>query len=207
MDAMLDWLARYARPILLWVPVLLAAGAMVTVLGLLLVGWAMYGAGYVGLLVALAAVVAVYRGPMDWFAWLSFAVFYVGLLIGLPVLLIMLGHYAQNPDLREALMPFRVTPLGMIAGVVTWVGLALFGWAMYRVRAFPTAAAVVFVVAAVLGVGAEFAVFAPAAWGLAVILTAYALVWIAPVPEVRARAGGGAGAARTKPSTHDPESA
>jgi hypothetical protein len=188
MDAMLDWLARYARPILLWVPVLLAAGAMVTVLGLPLVGWAMYGAGYIGLMVALAAVVAVYRGPMDWFAWVSFGVLYVGLLIGLPVLLIMLGHYAQNPELHEAAMPFRVTPLGMIAGVVTWVGLALFGWAMYRVRAFPTAAAVVFVVAAVLGLGAEFSLFAPAAWGLAVILVAYALVWIAPPRAIPARA-------------------
>jgi hypothetical protein len=188
MERLRDWLIRYARPILLWVPVVLAAGAMVTVLGLPLIGWIMYGVGYVGLLLSLAAVVAVYRGPMDWFAWVSFGVLYVGLLIGLPVLLIMLGHYAQNPDLGEPSMPFTVTPLGMIAGVVTWIGLALFGWAMYRVRALPTAGAVVFVVAAVLGLLAEFAVLAPVAWGLAIILTSYALVWIAPPPRVRAPA-------------------
>lgn len=199
MEQLLGWLARYARPILLWVPVVLAGGAMVTVMGLTLAGWAIYAVGYAGLVVALAAAVAVYRGPMDWFAWVSVGVLYVGLVLGLPVVIIMLGHYAQNPNLHEAVMPFKVTPLGMIAGVVTWVGLALFGWAAYRVRAFPTAAAVVFVVAAVLGLLAEFAVLAPVCWGLAIILTAYALVWIAPLPPVRARAGVTAAGAEASP--------
>lgn len=187
MDRLLDWLARYARPILIWVPVVLAAGAMVTVMGLVLGGWTMYAVGYVGLIVAFAAVAALHRGLFDWFAWVSFAVLMVGLLLGLPVLLIVWDYYSQNPSLHEALMPFRVTPLGMIAGVVMWVGLALFGWALYRVRAVPTAGAVAFVIAAVLGFLAEFNVLAPVAWGLAVVITAYALVWIAPPQAIRAR--------------------
>ena len=201
MEAALAGLARYARPILLWVPVVLAAGAMITVMGLTLAGWAIYAVGYLGLMVALAAVVAVHRGSFDWFAWVSAGVLFIGLSLGLPVLLIMLGHYAQNPDLHEAVMPFEVTALGMISGVVTWVGFALFGWAAYRVRAFSTATAVVFVVAAALGLLAEFAVLAPVMWGLAVILVAYALVWIAPVAPVspvRARAGA------TAPASSDP---
>ena len=184
MERLLDWLARHARPTLIWVPVLLATGALVTVMGLPLIGWTIYGVGHVGLLVGFAALVAVHRASFDWFAWVAFGVLSAGLLVGLPVLLIVWGHYAANPGLREMIMPAVVTPLGAIYAVVTWIGLALVGWAGYLVRALPTAGAVAFIIAAVLALPAEIGWFAPVAWLVGILIAASALVWVAPLPAV-----------------------
>ncbi len=188
LDAMLDRLARYARPILLVVPGLLTVGAFVTIIGLPLIGWTIYGVGYVGLLVALPAVIAVYRASLDRVALVAWAVLYVGVVLGLPVMAMVWVFYAQDPTVHEALLPYALTPLGMLAGVVAWVGLALFGLAAYRVRGLPTGPAWLFVVAAVIAVLAEVGIFVVAMWGLAILLASIALVWLAPTPESRAQA-------------------
>jgi len=73
----------------------------------------------------------------------------------------------------------------MVAGVVAWVGLVLFGWAAYRVRLLPRGGAVLFMIAGVLALLAEMAVLAPVMWVLGILLAASALVWIAPETEVR----------------------
>ncbi|CAN5573757.1 hypothetical protein BH23CHL6_BH23CHL6_08650 [soil metagenome] len=186
MEAALDSLARYARPILLVVAGLLAVGVMLAVLGMPLLGWGIFGIGWLGLLIALPAVVGVYRVSMDWFAWVALAVLYAGIVLMIPVVVVMWGHYAENPALQEVLMAGdEVAPLGLVAGIVAWVGLVLFGWAAYRVRLIPRGGAVLFMIAGVLALLAEMAVLAPVMWVLGILLAACALVWIAPETEVR----------------------
>jgi len=191
MAAVLDWLARYARPILLVVPGLLAIGALVTILGLPLIGWSIYGLGYLGLLLALPAVVAVYRASLDRTSWIAFGVLYLGVLLGVPVMLMVWGHYAQNPAVHDALTPYVITPLGMLAGAVAWIGLALFGLAAYGARAVPRGGAVLLVVAAAFALPAELGLFATVMWGLGIIIASTGLVWLAPQPEFRAPAFAG----------------
>lgn len=181
----LDWLAGYARSILLLVAGSLAMGAVLTVTGLPMIGWTIYGIGYVGLLVALPAVVAVYRTSMDRLTWVAFAVLYVGLLMGVPAVLTVWGSYAQNPSLLDAVLPYALAPLGMLAAVVTWVGLAFFGLAALGPRGLPIGGALLFVVAALVALPAELGLFAPFAWALGIVIASVGLVWVAPEPAVR----------------------
>jgi hypothetical protein len=185
MASMLDPLARYARPILLIVAGFLATGATLIVFAMPFVGWTIYGIGFLGLLLAVPTLAAVYRRSLDWFAWLTLAVLYIGVVVGIPVLLAVWGHYLQNPGTQDAVMAHEVTPLGMVAGAIKWVGLGLFGIAAYRVRPIPAGGVVMFPIAALIALPAEFGLFTVLAWGLAVILAAFALVWVAPEPEDR----------------------
>jgi hypothetical protein len=187
MPAIADWLNRRARRLLLVTAALLALGALLFVTGLPLVGWSVYVPGHLGLLAALPAMAAVYRASFDWLSWGTFGGLYVGVMLGVPVALIVLSHYAQDPGAREAVMPYVVTPLGTVAGLVTWVGLGLFGLATLRVRALPRGASVLFVVAALLGLPAELRTFTVFAWGLGVVVASIALVWLAPEPVAARR--------------------
>lgn len=183
-------LIRYARPILLLVSSALALGVMLTFFGMPLLGWTIYGIGYLGVLVSFAAVVAVYRSRFDWFAWLTLGILYVGLLLGVPVMLMLWGYYAENPAARDALMPYVMLPIGMYAGIIAWLGLGLFGIAAWRLRALPTWAAVWFVAAAIAAVPAEFGMFSLSAWVLGILLASIGLVVIAsdePVTQARER--------------------
>lgn len=179
-------LARYARPILLVTAALLTVGAMLTVFGMPLVGWTIYGVGYLGLLVALPAIVAVNRSKMDGWSWLTFGVLYVGIVLGVPVMLMVLGHYAQNPAVHDALMPYAILPIGMFAGIIAWVGLLLFGLATWRAEVLPTGAAVMFVIAGAVALPAELGLLTAFFWAFAILLASFGLVWVATsVPESR----------------------
>jgi hypothetical protein len=185
MAGVLDSLARYARPLLLLVASLLAIGAGLILLGMPLAGWTLYGLGYLGLLLALPAAAAVYWTALNGWSWVWFAMLCIGVLLGLPVMLMgVVGamESATAPDLAEAV---ELTPLGIIAGLLTWVGLGLFGLAAYRAGALPLGGAVLFTIAAIVAVPAELGVFAAFAWAFGVILAALGLVWIAPVPAPR----------------------
>ncbi|CAN5794428.1 hypothetical protein BH24CHL6_BH24CHL6_13540 [soil metagenome] len=185
MGAVLGSLARYAHPILLLVAALLAIGAALMLLALQVLGWSLYGLGHLGLLVALPAVAAVYRASLDKVSWVALVVVYVGGVLGIPVVLMMLSHYLQNPDVDDLLMPQDLSPLGMLPGVVVWVGLALFGVAAWSARAVPRGGAATLVVGAVLAFGAEIGFFIPLMWAFGIIFASIGLVWLAPAEEDR----------------------
>ncbi len=188
MPRLLDSLARFARPLLLFVAALLTLGALLAVTGMVLLGWAIYALGFVGLLVALPAVAAVYRPSMDWACWVTFAILYVGVVLGVPAVAVLLGRYAQDPAL-ELLMPRALGSLAMWPGVIAWAGFGLFGLAMNRLPTFPRGGAVLLAIASLLAIPAEFGLLIPFAWAVAVILASLALVWVAPEtqPEMAAR--------------------
>lgn len=183
MAGLMDSLARYARPILLSVAALLALGALLTITGMVLFGWTIYALGHLGLLVALPALVAVYRRRMDTLSWITLAILAVGVVLGVPVALMVWGHYAQNPAVHDALMPLAITPLGLWAGLITWIGLGVFGLATYRAYALPRGGSVLLVVAALIAIPAELGAFIVFAWGIAIVIAALALVWVAPEAE------------------------
>lgn len=190
MDRVTAALVRYARPILLLVSGALTLGVMLTLFGMPLIGWTIYGIGYLGVLTAFAAVAAVYRSRFDWFAWLTLGILYVGLVLGVPVVLMLWAHYAENPGVGDALMPYVMLPIAMYAGVIAWLGLGLFGIAAWRLRALPTWAAVWFVAAAIAAVPAEFGMFSLSVWVLGILLASIGLVVIAsdePVMQARER--------------------
>ena len=178
-ERLTDALVRYARPILLVVSGALTLGVLLTLFRMPLIGWSIYGLGYVGLLVAFAAVTAVYRRKFDWFAWLTLGILYVGLFLGIPVVLMLLGQYAAAPGVDDPLMPFTVLPIAMVAGILAWLGLGLFGLAGWRLRALPTWAAVLFVAGAIAAVPAEFGYFSFAIWTLGILLASVGMVVIA----------------------------
>lgn len=191
MVARLDALARYARPLLLVVPGLLSMGAFIAVLGLPFIGWSVYAVGYLGLLIAVPAVAAVYRSAFDVAAWLWLGLFYAGVVLGVPVMLGLWAYYAQNPGVQQVLMPYGLTPLAMLPGVLAWAGLGLFGLATFGPRSVPRSGAVLFVLAALCALPAELAIFVFPMWGLGVVLASLGLVAVAPLAPARKPAFGG----------------
>ena len=179
MQRVADLLVQSARPILLVVAGLLTIGAVLTVFGMTLVGWTIYGIGYFGALVAFAAVAALYFRGMGWLARAAFVVFYVGLVLGVPVMLMLWGFYANNPTVHDALMPYAMLPIGMFAGIIAWLGLGLFGLATWISRSVAAVPAALFVVAAVVALPAEWGLFGTGAWALGIVLASIALVIIA----------------------------
>jgi hypothetical protein len=181
--AALDLLARNAHPLLLIVAGLLTLGAVLAMLGVPLAGWAIYGLGHLGLLLALPAVAAVYRASMDRLTGIGLAVMYVGVVLGIPVVLMLLGYHLDNPAARDALMGYQLTPLGGLAGVVMWAGFAFVGVAAYSARSLPRGGAIAFILAAVLALPAELGVLGIPAWALGVLIASFGLAWIASPDE------------------------
>ena len=183
----MDRLAHWARPILFVTSVLLLVGASVTVMGMPLIGWGLFGVGLVGALLAFPAAVAVNRGAMDWLAWLALGVLLVGIVLSIPVLAMVWWRYVENPALHDAVMPRAVMPLGMWAGVVFWAGVMLFGLATWRTWSLPLASSIVFIIAAALGLDAELGWLPTWGWGLAVVFLASGLAWVAATLSERPR--------------------
>jgi hypothetical protein len=172
-------LARRTGPILLTVGLLLAVGAVVTTLGHPLIGWPVYGFGYVGSLVGFPVVAMARRAPLGRLAATGLAILMTGIVIGLPVMVMMLGFYAQSAPLHDLLMPYAMSPVGMVAGPLAWMGLAVFGVSIIRDRALPLAAGVLFALAPVLALPAEAGLLPEPAWAAAFVLVASALILIA----------------------------
>jgi hypothetical protein len=183
----LDVLERYARPLLLIVPGLLMLGALLTVFGLLFLGWIAYGLGVVGLLLALPALAVTYRSSMNVYTWLSLFVAFAGAALSVVVAVVMLNFLVADPWSPEWYMPHEVVELGWVGGALLWLGLGLFGLTAFYARSVPRGAAATLFVGAILGLLAEVNVLNLLIWGLAVVLATLALVWLAPVPERRPR--------------------
>jgi hypothetical protein len=179
MSKISEALARWAGPVLLTVGSLLAAGAVLTAAGQTVVGWSIYGIGYVGTLIAFPALAAARRAPLGKLAAGGLAMLLTGILVGLPVMLMVLGFYAQNDPLHDLLMPYAMSPVGMAAGPLAWIGLAVFGIAIIRDRALPLAAGVLFALAPVLAMPVELGLLPQGAWAAAFVVVSGALVVIA----------------------------
>ena len=182
MTVWLDRLARRARPSVLIVAGLLAGGALVTVLGLPAVGWPVYSLGHLSMLLAVPAIGGAYRPSLPQVAWVWLGMAFVGFLLGLAVVATTWDHYMRDPGLQEVVLARQILPIGMYAGVVAWLGMALFGLVALSASDVPRGGAITLLVAAVLIVAAELGLLAAYVWALAIVLAAVGLVWLAPLP-------------------------
>ena len=182
MTVWLDRLARHARSIVLIVAGLLAGGALVTVLGLPGVGWPVYSLGHVGMLLAVPAIGGAYRASLPQVGWLWLGMAFIGFLLGLAVVATTWGHYLRDPGLQEVVLARQVLPIGTYAGVVAWLGMALFGLVAISPTDVPRGGAITLLGAAILIVAAELGLLAAYVWALAIVLAAVGLVWLAPLP-------------------------
>lgn len=196
MAIVLDWLTRYAGVILSTVAGLLTVGALLSVMRLPLIGWALYSIGFVGLLVALPAIAAAYRSLLTPASWIFFALAWLGVVIGLPALVVVWDHYVQSA-LPDAVLARAVAPVGVLAAA-SWLGIGLVALTLFDARAVPRGGALVLVVGSVLALASELFLLGPFAWALGILIASVGLVWLVPEAEMRPSA------ARQRPeSAHD----
>lgn len=169
-------LDRLSKPFLLLVAALLLGGVLLTGFNLLLLGWTVYALGHIGSIAAFLLIGWTYRARMDAWAWVGLAVLVVGLTLGLPQVAQIWVDYSVTPTGMSMYVPSETPPIGMLAGIVTWVGLAFYGLAARGARALPAGVGWVFVAAAIVGLLADFALIPPLAWVGAVLLVTLGLL-------------------------------
>jgi hypothetical protein len=190
---MLEWLARYARLILIASALLLLAGVTLTGLNLLLLGWSAYAVGHLGAMFGLLANAAANRRAMDGWSWAGLLVVLIGLLLALPQVASIWSLYAQGGGLlpvagREMELLVWTPPMGLTAELVTWVGFAFYGLAARGARALPAGIGWIFVGAAVIGLLAALYLITPLFWVLAMLLVALGLLGVGvSLPQADAR--------------------
>jgi hypothetical protein len=175
---MLEPLTRYARPLLITAALLLVAGVMLTLLHMLVLGWAIYAIGHVLATVGFLAVTVVNRDRMDSWTWFALVVLEVGLIGGVLAVVSIGSAYAAPTGATQMALPADALPIGLAAELVTWVGLAFFGLAARGAHVLPRGIGWVFLAAAVIGVLGDFRLISPLVWVLAVLLMAWGLLGI-----------------------------
>jgi drug/metabolite transporter (DMT)-like permease len=181
-------LERMSRPFLLLVAALLLAGVLLTAFNLLLLGWSVYALGHIGAIGAFLLVGLSYRSRMDAWAWAGLAVLIAGLVLALPQIASIWPEYSRTPTGRDMLLPGSQPPLGIVAQLVTSIGLAFYGLAARGARALPPGVGWAFVAAALIGLLADFGVISPLAWAPAMLLVALGLLAIGTGLTMPARA-------------------
>jgi hypothetical protein len=174
-------LSRYARPLLLLDAALLLGGVLLTAMNMLLVGWSVYLVGHVLAIVAFASIAALYREQMDGWSWAALLVVEVGLVLALPQLVAIWQAYSATPTAAEMQLPAQTYPLGAVAELVFWLGLAFYGLAARGAKALPAGVGWMFVIAAVIGLAAAFFdywIVTPYWWILAMFVLIFGLVAI-----------------------------
>lgn len=151
MTALLDRLGRSARAILLIDSSLLLAGVLLTSFNMLLLGWSIYAIAHVGAILAFVCVAALYRSRMDGWAWAVLGVVIVGLVLALPQVANIWSTYNATPTRGLMLLPSQTLPIGLLAEIVTWVGLIFYGLAARGARALPAGVGWIFVASGVVG--------------------------------------------------------
>ncbi len=153
---MLGWLARYARSILLLDAALLFGGVMLTSFNLLLIGWSVYAVAHVLAIIGFVALAAAFRERMDGWSWAGLIVLEIGLILALPQIATIWSSYQQTPTAAQMLLPPETAPIGHLADSVTWIGLAFYGLAARGAKALPAGVGWIFVVAAIIGLLAQY---------------------------------------------------
>jgi hypothetical protein len=186
---MLVTLGRFARPLLLLDAALLFGGVMLTSFNMLLVGWSVYVAAHVLLIVALFALASAHRERMDSWSWAGLLVLELGLILTLPQAATIWQTYYDAPVGGLMLLPSQEPPIGAFADGATWLGLAFYALAARGANALPSGVAWTFVAAAVVGLIAlllHVLFFTPYWWVVAMFIFAFGLVGAAgSVPERR----------------------
>jgi hypothetical protein len=177
---------RLARPYVLTVAALLLGGVLLTGLNLLLIGWSAYAIGHIGAIFAFILIARANRARMDAWAWLGLGVLIVGLVLALPQIAQIWVDYTATPTGITMYTPSETPPIGLLAELVTWIGLCFYGLAARGARALPAGVGWWFVAAAAVGLLAAVAVIAPLWWVAAVLLVAFGLAWIGSGLEVAA---------------------
>ena len=175
---MLGALARYARPILLLDATLLFGGVMLTSFNMLLIGWSIYAAGHVLAIVGFLALAAAFAERMDGWSWAGLLVLEVGLILALPQVASIWQSYSATPTGAVMLLPAQEAPIGMAAQAVTWVGLAFYGLAARGAKALPAGVGWAFVVAAIIGLLAQYVnvlIITPYWWVVAMLVVTFGL--------------------------------
>jgi hypothetical protein len=188
MTRILNASARYASPILLVIGALLASGAVLTGFGQTAIGWSIYGIGYVAALVAVAAVVGLQRHVIGRFGWAAFGVLFAGVILGLPKMLMVWGFYAPNSFVHGLLMPYATPAVGILAGIVTWIGLIAVAIALTRKERLPMGGAILMIAAALIALPAEIRLLPQVSWVAALVILFAALGWIAVSVRQHSRA-------------------
>lgn len=177
----MDMLARYARQIVMLDAALLLIGVLLTSMNLLLIGWSVYIAAHVLLIVALAAIGAHYRTRMDGWSWAALFAVEIGLVLALPQVATIWSSYLQTPTGAVMQVPSQTAPIGRFAELVFWLGLAAYGLAARGAKALPALVGWIFAAAAVLGLLAAFVdywIVTPYWWVLAVLTLVVGLVGV-----------------------------
>lgn len=173
----MSMLATRARPLLLLSGVVLLSGLLLTVLHMLAIGWGLYAAGYVVSIVAFLGLGASNRERMEAWSWFGMIILLLGLLLGLASIATIWITYADAGFTGAMLMPRDAAPIGLTAELVTWFGLAFYALAARGAGALSGAAALLFVIASIIGLLAAVHVLAAPWWVLAVLLVALCLLW------------------------------
>ena len=169
-------LDRLTKPFLLLVAALLLGGLMLTGFNLLLLGWSVYAIGHVGSIGAFLLIGWAYRERMDAWAWVGLGVLLAGLVAALPQVAQIWVDYSVTPSGLTMYVPSETPPIGMLASLVTWVGLAFYGLAARGARALPAGVGWVFVAAAIIGLLADFGLISPLVWLGAMLLVTLGLL-------------------------------
>ena len=175
----LGGLARYARPIVLLDAALIFGGILLTSFNMLLVGWSVYAAGHVLAIIAFLTLAAAHRERMDGWSWTGLLVLELGLILALPQVASIWRSYYDTPTGALMLVPAQAAPIGPAADALTWIGLAFFGLAARGAKALPAGIGWVFLVAAIIGLLAQFVnvlVITPYWWVVAVLVLVVGLV-------------------------------
>ena len=182
-SAVMDVLARVARPLALVSALALIVGVTLTGLNLLLGGWTVYAAGHVLAIAAFGAIWAANRSRLDAWATLGLLVLLTGMVLALPQVAAIWQVYLE-PICGLTLLnrcgvmelPVWTAPVGLTAELVTWVGLAFFGLAARGAQAMARGIGWVMAGAALIGILAALYIVSPYAWVAAMLLFGVALL-------------------------------
>ena len=188
MSGLFGWLARNARSIVLLDAALLMGGVLLTAFNLLLMGWSVFIAGFVVAIVAFLAIAALNRRRMDGWSWTGVLLVLAGLVLALPAVATIWQTYLGRPDHAEMLLISQTYPIGLVADVVLWIGLAFYGLAARGAGALPRGTGWVFLAAAVIGLLGDLLhawPVSPLWWVPAMLVMTFGLVAAAgdPAPE------------------------
>jgi hypothetical protein len=187
----LGHLARIARPALALTGGLLASGAILAVAGIG-AGWAVWAAGYASAIVSLPAFAVVQRERLGRFGAFAFGLLAVTVVLGVPVAMMVAAFVLELGALHDLLMPYALTPIGMVGAFGPLLGLVVAGLATVRAAAVPAASGWLIAAAGAIEVPVELGVLPFPGWALAMTLLAAGLGIAAhslPASSRRRRAG------------------
>jgi pimeloyl-ACP methyl ester carboxylesterase len=170
-------LAAATRPALVLAGALLAGGAMLAAAGVA-AGWVLYLGGYASAAVAFPALAAAHGDRIGRGGRAAFALATLAVVLGTPVVAMVATFVLRLDALHHALMPYAMSPVGMLGAFGVNLAVVVVGIVVARARVVPATAGWLLVAAAVVEVPVEIGALPLAAWALAMTLVAVAF-WLA----------------------------